>query len=94
MQSHGLRYSFNDINAGDASQNESKTKIETAQYIADMILELRNLAKASEFDTLQGLLEISYYEAFSAANRIRIPKDEESFIHDLGSDARKATAAA
>ncbi len=32
---------------------------QTALYIADMILELRNLAKGAQMTTLQGLLEIS-----------------------------------
>jgi hypothetical protein len=66
---------------------------DTANYIADMILELRNLAKTAELKTLQGLLEISYYEAFGCANRIDIPQGEEQHIHELGADARKAAAA-
>lgn len=65
---------------------------ETAQYIADMILELRNLAKGSQMLTLQGLLEISYYEAHSVANHIEIPDNEQQHLHDMGSDARKAFA--
>ncbi len=94
MQNHASRYNFNDSKIKLSAHGEQNFKVESAQYIADMILELRNLAKASEFNTLQGLLEISYYEAFTAANRIRIPNDEESFLHDLGIDARKANAAA
>ncbi len=94
MPKHTLKYNFNDSKSGGSSPDEQNFKVESAQYIADMILELRNLAKASEFTTLQGLLEISYYEAFTAANRIRIPNDEDAFLHELGSDARKAAAVA
>ena len=94
MPKHALKYNFNGSAIGGSSPDEQKFKVESAQFIADMILELRNLAKASEFTTLQGLLEISYYEAFTAANRIRIPKDEDAFLHELGSDARKAAAVA
>ncbi len=94
MQNYASRYNFNDSQKMTKSQNEHQNKIESARYIADMILELRNLAKAAEFNTLQGLLEISYYEAFGAANLMRIPEDEEAFLHELGSDARKAAAVA
>jgi hypothetical protein len=66
---------------------------QTANYIADMILELRNLAKGSQMLTLQGLLEISYYEAYSVANRIEVPEQEFQHLQDMGSDARKALAA-
>jgi hypothetical protein len=37
---------------------------ELAQYIADMLLELRNMAKAAGLKTLLGLLEITFCEAF------------------------------
>jgi hypothetical protein len=66
---------------------------DTAQYIADMILQLRNLAKGSHMSTLQGLLEISYYEAFSAANAIVIPEGEEQRLEDMGAHARRFEAA-
>jgi hypothetical protein len=66
---------------------------ETAQYIADMILELRNLAKSSQMAVLQGLLEISYYEAYSIANPIKVPDNEEQHLHSLGEDARRYAVA-
>jgi hypothetical protein len=66
---------------------------QTANYIADMILELRNLAKGSRMQTLQGLLEISYYEAYSVANKIAVPENELEHLHEIGADARKAVAA-
>ena len=66
---------------------------DTAQYIADMILQLRNLAKGSHMNTLQGLLEISYYEAFSTANAIVIPDGEEQRLEEMGAHARRFEAA-
>ncbi len=71
----------------------SPRETDSANYIADMLLELRNMAKTHDLKTLQGLLEISYYEAFSCANRIEVPEGEEQHIHELGADARKAAAA-
>ena len=56
---------------------------ETAQYIADMTLELRNMAKAFEMITLQGLLEVTFYEAFSAANKVEIPEGELEKLREL-----------
>ena len=56
---------------------------ETAQYIADMVLELRNMAKAVELLTLQGLLEVTFYEAFSAANQVVIPEGEIEKLRGL-----------
>lgn len=87
------------FNANAAFTNECMSKnqqsqTDTAEYIAEIILELRNLAKASEFNTLQGLLEISYYEAFGTATRIRIPEGEDEHLEEIGRDARKAAAVA
>ncbi len=62
---------------------------ETAQYIADMVLELRNMAISADHKTLQGLLEVSFYEAFSAANKVEIPPDEIEKLRELS----KASAA-
>jgi hypothetical protein len=49
---------------------------ELAQYIADMLLEMRNMAKSAGLPTLLGLLEITYCEAFSIANKVEIPEGE------------------
>jgi hypothetical protein len=62
---------------------------ETAQYIADMVLELRNMAISADHKTLQGLLEVSFYEAFSAANKVEIPIEEIEKLRELS----KASAA-
>ena len=56
---------------------------ETAQYIADMVLELRHMAKSVEMKTLQGLLEVSFYEAFSVANSVSIPDGEIEKLREL-----------
>jgi hypothetical protein len=66
---------------------------QTALYIADMILELRNLAKGGEMFTLQGLLEISYYEAYSVANLVIVPEHEFEHLQEIGADARRAAVA-
>ena len=50
--------------------------IEMAQYIADMLLEMRNMAKSAGLITLLGLLELSFCEAFSIANKVKIPDGE------------------
>lgn len=41
----------------------------SAQLVADKILELRNMAKALKLYSITGTLEQAYYEAFSVANR-------------------------
>ena len=56
---------------------------ETAQYIADMVLELRNLAKAVEIKPLQDLLELCFYEAFATANKVVIPEGEIERLQEL-----------
>jgi hypothetical protein len=67
----------------EESTSKKITEQQTAQYIADMVLELRNLAKAYNFVALQGLLEVSYYEAFSAANKVTIPASEVEHLREL-----------
>ena len=70
-----------------------KMNRDTAQYIADMILQLRNLAKGSKMSTLQGLLEISYYEAYSVAHAIVISEGEAERLEEMGAHARRFEAA-
>lgn len=65
------------------NQKVQSNLCETAQYIADMVLELRNMAKAVELLTLQGLLEVTFYEAFSAANQVVIPEGEIEKLREL-----------
>ncbi len=61
---------------------------ETAQYITDMVLELRNLARTAELKTLSGLLEIAFYEAFSLANKVEIPPAEVERLKALEAAAK------
>ncbi len=61
---------------------------ETAQYIADMVLELRNLARSAELKTLSGLLEIAFYEGFSLANKVDIPPVEVERLKALEAAAK------
>lgn len=70
----------------------SKLKLdrkETAQYICDMVLELRNLAKAVEIKSLQDMLELCFYEAFATANKVALPDGELERLKELS----KASAA-
>ncbi len=64
------------------------TQRETAQYITDMVLELRNLARTAELKTLSGLLEIAFYEAFSLANKVDIPPAEVERLKALEAAAK------
>jgi hypothetical protein len=56
---------------------------ETAQYISEMVLELRNMAKAVELKSLQDLLELCFYQAFSEANKIDVPDGEMEHLREL-----------
>ena len=60
---------------GKNPPNETQQR-ELAQYVADMLLELRNMAKAAGLTTLLGLLELSFCEAYSIANKVKIPDGE------------------
>jgi hypothetical protein len=66
--------SMNNIN-DKAAEKEARER-EMAQYITDMLLELRNMAKSAGLPTLLGLLELSFCEAFSIANKVKIPDGE------------------
>lgn len=75
----------------DCNLAYSATQIETAQYIADMVLELRNMAKSAALYATMVPLEYAYYEAFSVANRVEVPKQEVERLNRLGDDAKRAT---
>ena len=53
----------------EKTKSEETREREMVQYIAEMLLELRNIAKSANLPTLLGLLEITFYEAFSLANK-------------------------
>ena len=65
---------------------------DSALYIAEMILELRNVAEAARLKSVQGYLELTYYEAYSEANRVAMPAGELEHLHSMGEDARRAVA--
>lgn len=65
---------------------------EAAQYIADMILELRNMAKSVQLYHVMVPLEYAYYEAFSAANKIEVPDGEVEHIKKLSQVAAEIDA--
>lgn len=67
---------------------------EAARYVSEMLLELRNIAKAEGLVSLQGLLELTYYEAYSAANRVIVPPGELQRLEDIAVDAKRAAAIA
>ena len=69
--------------AGTRNNISLEGKRETAQYIADMTLELRNLAKAHHMSSLQGLLEVAYYQAFTAATYNELPEGELEHLEEL-----------
>lgn len=62
---------------------------DTAQYVADMILELRNMAKAAKLFTVMVPLEYAYYEAFSRANRVSVPPEEVERLRQLAKAAKE-----
>ena len=63
-------------NTNDKAMEKEARERELAQYITDMLLELRNMAKSAGLTTLLGLLELSFCEAFSIANKVQIPEGE------------------
>jgi hypothetical protein len=65
-----------------SNQKEIRER-ELAQYIADMLLEMRNMAKSAGLPTLLGLLEITYCEAFSIANKVELPEGEVEKLMQL-----------
>lgn len=68
--------------AGGEKSLEQRQR-ETAEYLADMVLELRNLARSVQLYTVMVPLEYAYYEAFGAANRVEVPPEEAERIKVL-----------
>ncbi|MEI7598823.1 MAG: hypothetical protein WCJ41_05810 [Aestuariivirga sp.] len=56
---------------------------DTAEYLADMILEMRNLARSVQLHTIMVPLEFAYYEAFGFAHRVEVPPTEIERIKRL-----------
>jgi len=78
--------------------NKSSVKVysdqqrETAQYVADMVLELRNMAKSVRLFNVTVPLEYAYYEAFSVANRVEVPPEDVKRIRELERQAQENAA--
>ena len=60
-----------------------------AEYIADMILELRNLARTAKLHSIMVPLEFAYYEAFGFAHRVEVPPAELERIRELSKASEK-----
>ncbi|MFO1130432.1 MAG: hypothetical protein U1E16_00240 [Hyphomicrobiales bacterium] len=56
---------------------------EVAEYLSDMILELRNLARSVQLHTVMVPLEFAYYEAFGSAHKVEVPPGELERIKTL-----------
>ncbi|MFT3986680.1 hypothetical protein [Aestuariivirga sp.] len=72
---------------------DSMTQRQTAQYVADMVLELRKMSKAQGLFKVMPPLEYAYYEAFTLANQVDVPKEELDHLRQLeqaGRDQEKA----
>jgi hypothetical protein len=71
-----------------AEIGETAIKRETAHYITDMVLELRNLARGAELKSLSELLELAYCEAYSTANKVEVPPAEFKRLKTLEQAAK------
>jgi hypothetical protein len=70
------------------------TQKEVAQYVADLMLELRQLSKSVNLVTLQSLIDLVFYEAFATANPIAIPEEELRRLREMEEEGRKAAGTA
>ncbi len=70
-------------------QDAAHRQRETADYLSDMILELRNLARANQLYTVMVPLEYAYYEAFGVANRVEVPQSELERIKELSKASKE-----
>ncbi len=69
-QDQALRLMKTEVRQDDLTNgNVSLDQSETATYIADVTLQLRNLAKKADLKFLVYLLEMSFQEAFSRAQK-------------------------
>lgn len=56
---------------------------ESAEYICDILLQLRNIAQAAKLRHVMVPLEYTYYEAYSVANYSSPPKDQIDWVKAL-----------
>ena len=71
----------------------ARRRLEAAQYITDMILELRNMAKSVQLYQVLVPLEYAYYEAFAEANKIIAPPEEVQRLRELSKIASESDSA-
>ncbi len=83
MENSALTHNLKENSSTKNNQPKKLDRKETAQYISEMVLELRNLAKAVDIRSLQDLLELCFYEAFTAANKVEIPEGELEHLREL-----------
>jgi phosphoenolpyruvate carboxylase len=69
--------------AGSGSPDAADRQRDVAEYIAEMVLELRNLARNHRLYTVMVPLEYAYYEAFGVAHRVEVTPDEIERIKEL-----------
>lgn len=77
------------VEAGGELPSLATRQRDTAEYLADMILELRNLARSVQLHTVMVPLEFAYYEAFGFAHRVEVPSAEVERIRELSRAAEK-----
>jgi hypothetical protein len=73
--------------AGDTNLLQNQRDV--GQYIADMILELRNMAKSAKLYKVMVPLEFAYYESYAVANRVNIPAAELERLKNLAKAAEE-----
>jgi hypothetical protein len=61
---------------------------ETAKYLTDLLLEMRNIANRSEMKFLTYLLEMAYYEAFSIANKVDLAPSDMEKLREISRQTR------
>jgi hypothetical protein len=59
------------------------TQENAAEHVAQSLIDLRRASKDAGLETLTGLLEIAYYEAFSKAHPIAVPEDARKWVADI-----------
>jgi hypothetical protein len=83
MRIVATKYNHKSPSGIDGNLDKNLNAKVTAQYISDLVLEMRNLASAVELKTLQDLLELCFYQAFSDANKIEVAESELEHLREL-----------
>ena len=74
--------SRNEDNTGGTPPLDRQQR-DTAEYVCEMVLQLRDIVKAAKLYGVAVRLEYAYYEAFSVANRTEPSRDEATWIKQL-----------